>query len=232
MPHPTASAPPVVVRPTADGRCWPEVGLRHGESPAAAVARSLGHPVGVVLHRSAELVDGVIVLTLEVQPGGTQPAPDPPPTAEPGVRFRRVASYAVVRDRDRVLMTELASDTPAPGTWTLPGGGLDPGESPGQAVLREVLEETAHELVGPRLIHVDSWRFTGRSPAGRLEDFHGIGLIYAASVAAVRDPEVLDVGGSTAAAAWVPLADLPDLPLGRRRAWLLQVLGVPPRPQA
>ncbi len=34
--------------------------------------------------------------------------------------------------------------------FQLPGGGLDPGESPVQALHREVYEETGHRITGPR----------------------------------------------------------------------------------
>ena len=47
----------------------------------------------------------------------------------------------VVAD-DRLLLTQLAARTGAGGRWNLPGGGLDPGEGPEDAVVREVLEET------------------------------------------------------------------------------------------
>ena len=232
MPDPNPPTPRIVVRPTTADRRWPEVTLLHGESPAQAAARSVGAPVAVVAPHAADVVDDVLVLTLRVRPDPRADTDAGPDDGRPAVRFRRVAAYAIVRDDDRVLMTQLAEATPAPGAWTLPGGGIDPGESPLAAVLREVHEETAHDLVAPRLVHVDSWRFTGMAPSGRLEDFHGIGIIYAAAVSQVREPRVLDVGGSTAAAAWVPLADLPHLNLGRRRGWLLQVLGLGPQPEA
>ncbi len=45
------------------------------------------------------------------------------------------------------------------GMWLQPGGHIDPGEHPEDAVLREVLEETGlrvrHPPSGPRLVHVD-----------------------------------------------------------------------------
>jgi 8-oxo-dGTP diphosphatase len=48
----------------------------------------------------------------------------------------------IVRD-GRVLMVHERSNRPAGGEWwTLPGGGIEPGETPEQAVRREVLEET------------------------------------------------------------------------------------------
>jgi ADP-ribose pyrophosphatase YjhB (NUDIX family) len=142
------------------------------------------------------------------------------PDAQP-VPVTRVGAYAVVVADGRVLLTELAGTTTAPGAWTLPGGGLDHGEAPVDAVVREVREETGHVLVEPRLVDVGSAHFVGRSPTGRLEDFHGIRIVYRADVEQVREPEVLDVGGSTSAAAWVPLDRLAQLPLA---AWLLPLL--------
>jgi 8-oxo-dGTP pyrophosphatase MutT (NUDIX family) len=45
------------------------------------------------------------------------------------------------------------------GIWLQPGGHIEPGETPEDAALREVLEETGlaltHPPTGPRLVHVD-----------------------------------------------------------------------------
>lgn len=142
----------------------------------------------------------------------------------------RVAAYAVVAVDAHVLLTEYAAGIlPVAGQWALPGGGIDHGETPLEAVVREVHEETAHVLRDVRLADVGCDRFTARSPAGRLEDFQSIQVIYVAGVEEVREPEVLDVGGSTSRAAWVPLRDLDDWPLtDRTRRWLTQLVpGLP-----
>jgi 8-oxo-dGTP pyrophosphatase MutT (NUDIX family) len=231
----------VLVRPVAadDGSgTWPQVDLRHGETPAAAARRAVLEAGGPVVEvgrpRSVghELVGGIdtLLVELEVLPSG-HPRPLPrstPPVgtgARAAVRFRRLAAYALVVVDERVLLTQLSAQTPAPGKWTLPGGGIDQGESPLQAVVREVHEETGHDLSAPRLLDVDSSYFTGRSPSGRLEDFHGVAVIYTGGVEQVTQPRVLDVGGSTAAAAWVPLDELAALPMSSRsRARLTRVL--------
>lgn len=137
----------------------------------------------------------------------------------------RVAAYAVVVVDGRVLLTQYAAGIlPVAGQWALPGGGLDHGEAPLDAAVREVHEETGHVLRDVRLADVGSHRFTARSPAGRLEDFQSVQIIYTADVESVREPEVLDVGGSTAAAAWVPLAELDDWPLTvQTRRWLARL---------
>jgi len=62
----------------------------------------------------------------------------------PGIGYRdRMGAYAIVLRCGRVL-----------GVWQegelqLPGGGIDPGESPVAALHREVLEETGWRIAGP-----------------------------------------------------------------------------------
>jgi 8-oxo-dGTP diphosphatase len=137
----------------------------------------------------------------------------------------RVAAYAVVALDGRVLLTQMSHNTPIPGQLALPGGGLDHGEAPIDAVVREVHEETGHVLRDVRLADVGSHRFTARSPAGRLEDFQSIQVVYTAGVEKVLEPVVLDVGGSTARAAWVAVTDLPELVISQgTRRWLDQLL--------
>ena len=61
-------------------------------------------------------------------------------------RYRqRPGAYAVLVRRGQVLLTY--QDVPEPG-FHLPGGGIDPGESPIPALHREILEETGWR-VGP-----------------------------------------------------------------------------------
>src|SRR5699024_10924769 len=90
------------------------------------------------------------------------------------VTRQRLAAYAlVVRDGD-VLLTRNSVRGPRPGTWTLPGGGVDHGEAPAAAVAREVAEETGLEAVVGELLGVHDEHFTGTAPHGREEDFHGV----------------------------------------------------------
>ncbi len=61
-------------------------------------------------------------------------------TVRPGV-------YVILARDNRLLLTHQA--TPAP-ELQLPGGGVDPGESPVRALHREVLEETGWVIARPR----------------------------------------------------------------------------------
>lgn len=52
----------------------------------------------------------------------------------------RAAGVALVSPRGRVLFLQRAD-----GVWELPGGGIEPGEKPFQAAVREVGEETGFQ---------------------------------------------------------------------------------------
>jgi 8-oxo-dGTP diphosphatase len=119
-------------------------------------------------------------------------------------RAQRFAAYAVARDdRDRVLLTRVADGYPGAGRWHLPGGGTDFGESPGPALLRELLEETGQHGELVRLLGVASHRDAASlGPEGYPIDWHGVRAFYLVHIAAATEPTVHDVGGSTGEARW------------------------------
>ena len=122
-------------------------------------------------------------------------------------RLQRVAAYAVVTrcaaDGDEVLLTRLSSSAAHPGRWTLPGGGVDHGEHPSVALAREVEEECGLPCEVGDLLGVHDTHFSGTAPSGRIEDYHGVHLLYRARVAD-GEPRVVEVDGTTDAVAWVP----------------------------
>lgn len=123
---------------------------------------------------------------------------------DPLVR-QRLAAYAMVLSSRGLLATEFSKRTAVPHSWGLPGGGIDPGENPSQAVLREAVEETGQHIEIAHLLDIQTDHWIGRSPAGIVEDFHAVRIIYAATCPEPTDPVVIDVGGTTASARWVPL---------------------------
>lgn len=142
------------------------------------------------------------------------------------VPYQRIAAYAVVRSSRGILMTELSTRTNAAGLWNLPGGGLDPGEDPTDAVVREVHEETSQHVSDVRLLTVRTRHWVGRAPNGRVEDFHAVRLFHTAHCAEPADPVVIDVDGSTSAARWVTETELASLPLASSVPEALAAAGV------
>lgn len=128
--------------------------------------------------------------------------------ARPPLRHQRVAAYALVVARERVLLTRVSGSGFHTGRWSLPGGGVDHGEHPRAAVVRELAEETGLVAEVGELLVVDDERIEGTAPSGREEDFHSVAIVYAATVPADAEPRVVEGEGTTDAVAWVPLADV------------------------
>jgi len=130
--------------------------------------------------------------------------------AERRAERTRVAAYALVQDADgRVLLCHIAPSVGVGDIWTLPGGGVDFGEPPAEAVLRELTEETGlHGELG-RLVDVSDRLFGGGDGTTRL---HAIRIVYAVRITggSLRD----EVDGSTDTCRWVSAEEARDLPLG------------------
>lgn len=126
-------------------------------------------------------------------------------------RVQRVAAYAVIVRDDLILLSQLAPRVSRQEVWTLPGGGLDHGEDPRDAVVREVHEETGLDVtIGATArtfsLHLpDAWR------RGRRVDAHSLRIVYDGWVPPDSpEPHVVEVDGSTVEAAWKPLASVLD----------------------
>ena len=202
----------ITVVAEAEGRVVASFPLGHGEDPDAGLA-ARGWQGRVVV------VDGVLGdLTLRYAVLPARPAAENPGVSWPGpsgpgltaderarvVPHQRVAAYAVVVAEERLLLTQLAGHTGAAGRWNLPGGGVDPGEAPRDAVVREVAEETGQLVDEVRVVDVMTQHWVGRSPRG-VEDYHAVRLLHVARCPRPTSPVVHDVGGSTSDARWVHL---------------------------
>jgi 8-oxo-dGTP diphosphatase len=131
---------------------------------------------------------------------------DPLAGTEPA-RELRVAAYAICRHRDGLLLARFIwGDRPV---WTLPGGGVEHGEDPAAAVLRELTEETGYTGQVRRLLGIDSWHGVVERGPDRSVDHHALRIVY--EVAIVGGTLRFEVGGSTDEAAWVPLGEIARL---------------------
>ena len=117
-------------------------------------------------------------------------------------RRQRVAAYAVVLRGPDVLLSRLAPYLVPDELWTLPGGGVEFGEDPRDAVVREVYEETGLRVTVGDRAWIDS--------AGH-QDYHAVRIVFEGwAPKDAPEPRVVEVDGSTVDARWVPLADVFD----------------------
>ena len=141
-------------------------------------------------------------------PQGAEPGAENRPAGAdaPRQRRQRLAAYAVICRPGSILLVRLARRVSPQPRWTLPGGGVEFGEHPREAVVREVMEETglaAH--VGE---HVRVYSGSGTVLDGAV-DQHSVRLVYDAWVALdAPAPRTVEVDGSTVEARWVPWEEL------------------------
>jgi 8-oxo-dGTP pyrophosphatase MutT (NUDIX family) len=149
----------------------------------------------------------------------TKPPDDPP------VEVRTSARVILIDPDDRVLL--LAARDPADGkiVWFVPGGGVEEGETPHQAAVRELAEEVplagALALAGPVWTRHHDFSWAG----------HGVSQtewFFVARLAAPLDAAAISLDGNEAqffaGARWATLAELetwPDLLAPRRFSELL-----------
>jgi 8-oxo-dGTP diphosphatase len=169
------------------------------DAPEPRVVEVDGSTVDVAWHPVADVVSGALPVTDIV----TESLADHQP-----FQLQRVAIYALVRRADQVLLTRISPLGAHPGSWTLPGGGLDHGEPPREALVREVREECGVDCEIGDLLEVHDVHFDGTAPSGRFEDFHGVHLVFRATVPDDAEPRVVETQGTTDAVAWVPVADI------------------------
>lgn len=169
------------------------------DAPEPHVVEVGGSTVEAAWHPLADVLDGTVPATNLVQEALADHVRH---------RLQRVAAYAFIRRDDEVLLTRISPLGHHSGWWTLPGGGVEHGESPATALVREVAEECGVTCTVGQLIDVHDVHFQGTAPNGRQEDFHGIHLIYDVVLEPGAEPRLTEVGGTTDDVAWVPVADI------------------------
>ncbi|HET9288014.1 MAG TPA: NUDIX domain-containing protein [Gaiella sp.] len=128
---------------------------------------------------------------------------------EAGDRDTRVGAYAVLVDeRERILLA-LWNEGERP-AWTLPGGGVEVGETAEQAAVREVREETGYDVELVRLLGEDAFIVQARERLdGSSRPLRSVRVVFEARI--VGGELAAEVGGTTDRAAWIPIADVPGL---------------------
>jgi 8-oxo-dGTP pyrophosphatase MutT (NUDIX family) len=141
------------------------------------------------------------------------PMPSGMLAADEAGRVTRLAAYGVIRRGDAVLLCRISPAYPAAGDWTLPGGGIEFGEAPDRAALREVEEETglvARVTGAPRILsHTGTW--PARPGRARPVAYHHVRFVFPMEV--VGGTERVEVGGSTDAFGWFTPSEAVELPI-------------------
>jgi 8-oxo-dGTP diphosphatase len=121
----------------------------------------------------------------------------------------RVAAYAVIVDEERRILLAHWNEHGHSG-WTLPGGGLEDGEDPADAAVREVWEETGFDVELDGLLGINSHVVSGEqrvNASGR--PLHSIRIVYTAHIIAGDLTNELD--GSTDEASWFDLSAVANI---------------------
>ena len=126
-------------------------------------------------------------------------------------RSRKLVVAALIERDGRILLSRRRADQSMPLLWEFPGGKVEPGEAPVEALTREVREELGCAVTVERIDEVVFHAY---------EEFDLYMLVYRCRISegAPRAVEVAEI-------AWIERARLPDmellpadLPLARRLA--------------
>lgn len=90
-------------------------------------------------------------------------------TQEPGPATPKIDVRAAVISENKILLVKERGDG-----WTLPGGWVDPGESPSEAAVRETREESGYDVSAARLMAIYDRDRQGHPPC----PFHVYKIIF------------------------------------------------------
>jgi 8-oxo-dGTP diphosphatase len=109
-----------------------------------------------------------------------------------------VVAAAVLIEHSRVLLTQRKAGTHLAGAWEFPGGKVEPGEDPREALRRELAEELGIDATAGEIVDVTFHRYEDADKAVLLLFFE------ATRAAGSPDPRALEV----AAFRWAVAQDL------------------------
>ena len=122
-------------------------------------------------------------------------------------KFQRIAAYGVIREEGKILLCRISEQLPhRKGYWTLPGGGIDFGEPPEKAMIREVMEETGYIVESKGILGISN--LYGASEG---KEFHAVRIVYEAEI--VGGALTSERDGTTDRSEWILAQQVEDFPL-------------------
>lgn len=122
------------------------------------------------------------------------------PPATPQNRTRKLVVAGLIVDGERVLITQRRADQALGLQWELPGGKLEPGESPTDALVRELREEIGVTVDVGRV-----WDLLFH----RYDDFDLLMPVYKCAIRAGETPSCVEVADM----AWCEVHQLSGYPI-------------------
>ena len=101
--------------------------------------------------------------------------------AKKKIKLSRFGVYAYLKYRNKIILIKKGRG-PYKGRWDLPGGKIDFGESPKQALEREIMEETGLRIKSAVLTNA-----IGYKKQTSKEILHHVGIIYKCEARSVRN---------------------------------------------
>jgi len=120
--------------------------------------------------------------------------------------------YALIRAKGHTALI-LKSRGPYTGSWDLPGGKIEFGEAPIQALAREVQEELGLRILTATPLDILSIRASFESETGRATDLHHIGIVFACEVSAPDELRHTGDGQDVSESRWFPPSEVRGLNL-------------------
>lgn len=117
----------------------------------------------------------------------------------------RVACYGLIVRDGRILLCRLSQVERHVGKWTLPGGGIEFGEHPHDALVREVFEETGLKVESFAFRAIDSFC----APLDDV-DFHSIRILFDVEASGEL---VVEEDGTTDDVRWFSVEELDGVEL-------------------